>query len=66
MTNKETQGTILEIVRMSTEDGPGLRTTVFFKGCSLNCSWCHNPESISPKPQIHWLSASCIGCGICV
>jgi len=51
---------------MSTEDGPGLRTTVFFKGCSLNCLWCHNPESISPKPQIQWLGTSCIGCGICV
>ncbi len=65
-TNKDTQGTILEIVRMSTEDGPGLRTTVFFKGCSLHCSWCHNPESISLKPQIQWLETSCIGCGICV
>lgn len=66
MSDKETQGTILEIIRMSTEDGPGLRTTVFFKGCPLNCAWCHNPESISPKPQIHWLETSCIGCGICV
>jgi glycyl-radical enzyme activating protein family len=65
-TNKDTRGTILEIVRMSTEDGPGLRTTVFFKGCSLNCAWCHNPESISLKPQIQWLGTSCIGCGICV
>lgn len=65
-TGQDMQGTILEISRMSTEDGPGLRTTVFFKGCSLNCSWCHNPESISPKPQIQWLGASCIGCGICV
>jgi len=64
--NKEIQGTVLEIIRMSTEDGPGLRTTVFFKGCSLNCSWCHNPESISPKPQIQWIATSCIGCGICV
>ena len=64
--NKDIQGTILEIIRMSTEDGPGLRTTVFFKGCSLNCSWCHNPESISPKPQIQWIATSCIGCGICV
>jgi pyruvate formate lyase activating enzyme len=65
-TDKEPQGTILEIARMSTEDGPGLRTTVFFKGCSLNCTWCHNPESISSRPQIQWLGTSCIGCGICV
>jgi pyruvate formate lyase activating enzyme len=65
-TNKEGQGTILEIVRMSTEDGPGIRTTVFFKGCSLHCLWCHNPESISPNPQIQWIAPSCIGCGICV
>jgi len=65
-TDKEGQGTILQIVRMSTEDGPGIRTTVFFKGCSLNCQWCHNPESISPKPQIQWIATNCIGCGICV
>ena len=65
-TAKEISGTILEITRMSTEDGPGLRTTVFFKGCSLACAWCHNPESISFKPQVQWLGAGCIGCGICV
>jgi pyruvate formate lyase activating enzyme len=65
-TQKDTRGTILEIIRMSTEDGPGLRTTVFFKGCSLNCTWCHNPESINLKPQIQWLGTNCIGCGICV
>ena len=58
--------TILEIQRMSTEDGPGIRTTVFFKGCTLNCRWCHNPESISPRPQIHWLSNQCIGCKTCL
>ena len=67
MTHQKTQkGTILEIIRMSTEDGPGIRTTVFFKGCPLTCRWCHNPESISPKPQIQWIKTSCIGCGICV
>lgn len=64
--DKIQRGTILEIIRMSTEDGPGIRTTVFFKGCSLHCRWCHNPESISPKPQIQWIQSSCIGCGICV
>jgi len=65
-TNKDLQGTVLQIIRMSTEDGPGIRTTVFLKGCPLNCLWCHNPESISPKPQIQWIKTSCIGCGICV
>jgi len=59
-------GTILEIQRMSTEDGPGIRTTVFFKGCSLQCTWCHNPESIALKPQIHWIGARCIGCRTCL
>ena len=62
--NKE--GMILEIQRMSTEDGPGIRTTVFMKGCSLGCTWCHNPESISFKPQIQWMKTHCIGCGICI
>lgn len=58
--------TILEIQRMSTEDGPGIRTTVFFKGCTLKCRWCHNPESISPHPQIHWIENRCIGCRTCL
>ncbi|MBW1818807.1 MAG: 4Fe-4S cluster-binding domain-containing protein, partial [Deltaproteobacteria bacterium] len=60
------KATILQIQRMSTEDGPGLRTTVFFEGCSLHCAWCHNPESISPKPQVEWIANRCIGCGACV
>lgn len=59
-------GMVLEIQRMSTEDGPGIRTTVFLKGCPLSCAWCHNPESISRLPQIHWLGAGCLGCGLCV
>ncbi len=57
--------TILDIQRMSTEDGPGLRTTVFFKGCSLACQWCHNPESIKFGPQIQWQKHRCIGCRTC-
>jgi pyruvate formate lyase activating enzyme len=66
-TNKpKHNATILEIQRMSTEDGPGIRTTVFFKGCSLRCGWCHNPESISAHPQIHWISNQCIGCKTCL
>ena len=59
------EATILEIQRLSTEDGPGIRTTVFFKGCSLNCSWCHNPESISARVEIHWIGNRCIGCETC-
>ena len=61
-----TKGTVLEIQRMSTEDGPGLRTSVFLKGCSLECKWCHNPESISYKQDIQWRHNNCIGCQICV
>ena len=50
---------------MSTEDGPGLRTTVFLKGCSLACAWCHNPESMSPQPQVVWHDWKCIGSRAC-
>ena len=66
MIDKKNKGMILEIVRMSTEDGPGIRTTVFFKGCTLQCAWCHNPESISPKPQLCWVGNRCIGCKTCL
>jgi pyruvate formate lyase activating enzyme len=67
MIDKEkNKGLVLEIQRMSTEDGPGIRTTVFMKGCTLKCSWCHNPESISLKPQVHWIGSRCIGCKTCV
>ncbi|MBR1810103.1 MAG: glycyl-radical enzyme activating protein [Clostridia bacterium] len=56
---------VLDIQRMSTEDGPGLRTTVFVKGCPLRCAWCHNPESIPPRSHVEWLGVRCIGCRIC-
>ncbi len=47
----ETKGLLFDIRRYAVHDGPGIRTTVFFKGCPLNCLWCHNPESILPQPQ---------------
>ena len=65
-TKTRLSATVLEIQRMSTEDGPGLRTTVFLKGCSLKCKWCHNPESISKKPQLQWIGNRCIGCMTCI
>jgi pyruvate formate lyase activating enzyme len=61
----ELRGRVLNIQRMSTEDGPGLRTTVFLKGCSLACSWCHNPESICSGSQTTWHPSRCIGCRGC-
>jgi len=64
--NRADRALILHLQRLSTEDGPGIRTTVFFKGCPLQCEWCHNPESISFKPQVHWLETRCIGCGLCI
>ncbi|MCL1929350.1 MAG: glycyl-radical enzyme activating protein [Treponema sp.] len=62
---KVKEAIILDIQRMSTEDGPGLRTTVFFKGCNLACPWCHNPESIDRKSDLNWFSQKCMGCNIC-
>ncbi len=59
-------GRIFEIQRFSIHDGPGIRTTVFMKGCSLRCRWCHNPEGQSPEPQISFLPDKCIGCGYCL
>jgi len=64
--NVSTRGTILHLQRLSTEDGPGIRTTVFFKGCTLRCEWCHNPESLSRHRQVQWLANRCIGCASCV
>jgi pyruvate formate lyase activating enzyme len=59
-------GMIFNIQRASTEDGPGIRTTVFFKGCSLRCAWCHNPEGIEARPQVQWVETRCIGCHACI
>ncbi len=59
-------GFIFDTKKFAINDGPGIRTTIFFKGCSLNCAWCHNPESISPKPQKMFNVNKCITCGECV
>ncbi len=56
---------IFDIERNSYVDGPGIRTTVFFKGCNLHCAWCHNPESQSSKPQMMFYKNKCTGCGKC-
>ena len=58
-------GTIFNIQRFSLHDGPGIRTTVFLKGCPLDCLWCHNPESKSIHPQLAWAANRCVGCGRC-
>lgn len=56
---------ITDIQSYSVHDGPGIRTTVFFKGCPLKCVWCHNPECISYKPELMYYPEKCIGCGMC-
>ncbi|MGC9396431.1 MAG: glycyl-radical enzyme activating protein [Anaerolineae bacterium] len=61
-----TTGYVCNIQRFSVHDGPGIRTTVFLKGCTLRCFWCHNPESIRPKPEVQFFPSRCIGCGACV
>lgn len=59
-------GRIFDIQRFSIHDGPGIRTTVFFKGCPLRCLWCGNPESISPTPSLSYQPERCIACGACM
>ena len=57
---------IFDTVRSSFVDGPGIRTTIFFKGCNLKCAWCHNPESQSPALQMMFYKNKCKGCGKCL
>ncbi|MBL1214563.1 MAG: glycyl-radical enzyme activating protein [Ignavibacteriae bacterium] len=57
---------IFDVKRYAINDGPGIRVTIFLKGCNLNCTWCHNPESISPAVQKMYNKDKCIGCGTCV
>ena len=64
-TSAEMTALVADIQRMSVDDGPGIRTTVFFKGCPLRCAWCHNPECISFEPQTLFYADKCIHCGKC-
>ena len=59
-------GCVFNIQKFSIHDGPGIRTTVFLKGCPLRCLWCHNPEGLEPSPEIEFEPSKCIGCGACV
>lgn len=56
---------VFDLQRFALHDGPGIRTTVFVKGCPLNCVWCHNPESKKGEPQLGFLEKKCVGCGKC-
>ena len=60
------KGFVFNIMRFCVHDGPGIRTTVFFKGCPLDCWWCHNPESRSSSPEMMYSSDRCMRCGSCV
>ncbi|MBW7866442.1 MAG: glycyl-radical enzyme activating protein [Candidatus Hydrogenedens sp.] len=58
-------GVVFDIQRMCVHDGPGIRTTVFLKGCPLRCDWCHNPEGVSPAPELLYRNSLCLLCGEC-
>jgi pyruvate formate lyase activating enzyme len=62
---KELTGRFYDIQGFSVQDGPGIRTTAFLKGCPLHCPWCHSPESQSFKPQLSWISMRCLGIDAC-
>jgi len=59
------KGIVFDIQRFSVHDGPGIRTTVFMKGCPLRCRWCHNPEGLLREPQLQFFEEDCIKCGAC-
>jgi pyruvate formate lyase activating enzyme len=59
-------GMVTDIQRFSLKDGPGIRTTVFLKGCNAACRWCHNPETLLPEPELLVYPERCVGCGACV
>jgi len=61
-----THNVVFNIQRFSLHDGPGIRTTVFLKGCTMQCFWCHNPEGQHPAPELRYYADRCIACGNCV
>lgn len=61
----EIAGSVFNLQRCSVHDGPGIRTTVFLKGCPLSCAWCHNPEGIDPEPELMLHAERCLACGAC-
>ena len=64
--HSEPQGTVFDLGRCSVHDGPGIRTTLFLKGCPLRCWWCHSPEGIAPTSELLFYEDRCAGCGLCV
>lgn len=61
----DTTGIVFNIQKFCTDDGPGIRTTVFLKGCHLRCAWCHNPEGLSREPQLEFSLPDCVSCRRC-
>lgn len=59
------KGIVTDIQRFSLHDGPGIRTTVFMKGCNMSCGWCHNPETIRSAPELLYYASNCMDCGEC-